>query len=582
MINDKTGIEDNPLNLIHPVLYSKENLNYTRLALQQFKRDNTQQRPTPQLSKEQLEQMPEHKWLKQCSTTLINLNDYESEEQFLELFIKQLESESVDISEQVNLQTPRPLIALDTETTGLNKTVKKKAGKNIIYNHLVSICLATSETKGYYIPIRHNTLDNIPNISQETAIKLLQYLVDNFHIIYHNAEFDQEVLSLSGIRFKQQSFSDTMLIAILAGWRIEYKQVGLKFLSKELLNRPMLEINEITGQKNYIQMQNIPATNAYVYGCSDAINTYSLFQYLTDNPDENPYHTQKNTTKLVHSCVEPTRSMFRLGLPVNYNEAILALKTTIRRIIMLENQFYDTCSDETVSMSSAEQVGTHLFSILKREFEIKYNNSKPLNQKDKGFKILSDRLKQDFYMTVKVKELKAGTKIVADSAESVISSIYNNLYWDWISDESYNELILLTEILLDYRSLLNKVTVLYKLCRYAYNDDLNICRTGIALKLCGADTLRFSNKSSRSGAFDNLTITELRTKTNTDYKIGDGICGINAQGIASDTGTKIKLKRVINFKDLDQDMTKTWNKLNKRVENSLQQMFKTHKYHTLD
>lgn len=575
MIDLQTGIENNPLNLIHPVIYTDECLGYAKQAIRTHKQENTNKMPMKQLSKEHIQTISEHKWLKNCDTVLLNPADYQDEQAMIDSIISTLESEAALIQEEVLLTESKPIIALDLETIGLNKTVKKVAGKNVTYNSIVSICLATSDSKGYYIPVNHNQKDNIPNLSLVSAVKLLQHLVDNFHIVYHNAVFDQEVMALSGVMLKHSSHTDTMLLAILGGYRIEYRQVGLKFLSAELLNRNMLEINEIVGTKDYIQMQTIPASNAYVYGCSDAMNTLALFYYFIES--DNPYVSQKTTTKLLHKSIGTTRSMFRLGIPVKYDEALATLKTIVRRLVMLEILFYRTVTDEEVSIGSAEQIGTHFYILIKKQYEKHYNEGKNITIKDKGFQVLCKRLEHDFEMVVKAKELKSGTKVVAPSPESVIVNLYNGLEeWEFIDEEVYDEIITICEILMEYRSLLQRVAIFYKLTRFAYNDDLNICRSGIALKLCGADTLRYSNQSSRNGAFDSLTIHELRTKTNSIYNIGDGICGINAQGIPSDTGTKKTLKQVTNFKDLID--YKRWKRLDNKVEERIQQMFKLHKY----
>lgn len=577
MQDNMTSFENNPLNLIHPEIYNKMTISQAKQGLRNFKQENLNQRPNPSFSKENLEKMKEHSWLKKCKTTLLNAEDYIDDDDFYDDITEKLDSLCEIISDEVRLKTPKKLIALDLETTGLNKTIKKVSGKNVIYNRIVGVCLGVSEIEGFYIPVRHNETDKIKNFSETVIIRLLQYLVDNYHIIYHNAVFDQEVMALSGVRFnKDSSFTDTMIMAILCGYRLEFRAVGLKMLSAELLQRNMIEINELMGSKSNILLQTIPASNAYVYGCSDAMNTFGLFNYILAT--ENPYFEQKNTTLLEHKMVSATRSLFRLGLPIQYEIAYKSLRTIIRRLIMLETIFYDTITDENVSISSAEQLGTHFYNILKQQFENKNCPGHILNKSEKGFDVLCKKLNRDFGMNVKIKELKSGTKITANCDDNVLGSLYNNLgSWE-IDEDIEDEIYTICEVMFEYRSLFHEMNIFYKMVRFCYNDDLNICRTGIGLKLMGADTLRYSNQSSKNGSFDNISISEMKTKTKIEYAIGDGITGFNAQGLSNKPGTPITLKKIKNFSKLDKDVTEKWQRLNRMVDGVIQDLFKTGKY----
>lgn len=577
MQDDMTGIENNPLNLIHPIIYNTQIINQARQGVRNFKQDNRNQRPNPIFSKENLEKHKEHSWLKKCQTRLYNFSDYIDEEDFYEDITETIDKLSDMISEEVLLKSPKKLISLDLETTGLNKTIKRVGGKNLIYNKIVGVCIGVSENQGFYIPVRHNETDSVKNFSDKIIIKLLQFLVDNYHIIYHNAVFDQEVMALNGVVFKKDSsFTDTMIMAILCGYRLEFRSVGLKILSEELLQRKMLEIGEIMEGGGNILLQTLPASNAYVYGCSDAMNTYGLFNYIMDT--ENPYYEQKNTTILEHKMVSITRSLFRVGLPIQYDLAYKSLKTIIRRLIILETIFYDTITDDSVSISSAEQLGTYFYNILKEQFEKKYCPGHVLNKTEKGFDIFCKKINKDFGMEVKVKELKSGTKIVANCDDRVINSLYDNISV-WQIDESIeDEIYIICEVMTEYRSLFHEMNIFYKMVRFCYNDDMNICRTGIGLKLMGADTLRYSNQSSRNGSFDSVQIVEKKTKTNINYLIGDGITGFNAQGISNKPGNLIKLKKVKNFSKIDKAINEKHQRLNKMVDGVIFDLFKTGKY----
>ena len=107
------------------------------------------------------------------------------------------------------------LIALDTETTGLDKTIRIIGGAPSTPAVSVGICIATSGTKGYYLPVLHNKTDGIANYSISEIVWFLQEL-QKYRIIYHNASYDREILETHGVKLNTE-FIDTMLIGIALG-----------------------------------------------------------------------------------------------------------------------------------------------------------------------------------------------------------------------------------------------------------------------------------------------------------------------------------------------------------------------------
>lgn len=559
--NITLGLPRDPIDLLHPLIYSNENLHYAQQAYAQLQSDLAPAPVNPIFEKENLQQIEQHKWLTKTQCTLYTDS--------LDKLLQELRDTAQNAEQYIDIDE-RPIIALDLETTSLHKGVKVIQGKVTGFNKIVGVCIAQSETQGYYLPVNHNTLDDIPNYPQQDIIAFLQQLVDEFHIIYHNAVFDQEVMALNGVRFANSSFSDTLLLAFLMGWKQDYNQLGLKFLSKTLLERPMLEINEITGNKGVVRMQTIPAKNAYVYGCSDAMNTYGLFNYITEHKD-NPLKTQATVSKIIHSGVFATRSMFRVGLPVDYIPALKATKTLLRRMIMLENIYQATISDQSVSMKSAEQLGMHFLSILKPAFESKYNNNRPLTRQDKGFDILAKRLKTDFAMEVKFKQLKGQPdKLVSNCDKVVFSSIPKTLHtWDFLDPAKADELYVLCSVLNEYGSLDVKMKIFIALIRNCFNDDLSMCRTPINLRLVGADTCRFSNGGSKNGAWDRVQVIKLKTQDKVEFIEGQGMNEFNAQGLSHESGNWKTLRKVKNFKSLNPKFKEVSTRLDKLVESRL-------------
>lgn len=564
-----------PAELINPILFSDENYNYAKQAYRQLQQDLKPQPSDPKFLLENLQQLPEHKWLKKCQAILYSKDANKTDEECLNELHAILKRDAAIVKDEVSIKQPKPYIALDLETTGLNRSIKKIGGRNEIFIEIVGVCLAPANNIGYYIPVKHTETDNHKNFSLKPILSFLQTLLNEFHVIYHNAVYDQEVLALNGILLdnKTQTFSDTMLLANLLGWKQRLRQVGLKFLSEQILNRKMLEIKDIAGTKTSPRLQTLPATNTYVYGASDAMNTLALFNHII-NSKENPYELQKNRTLLEHKVVSSVRSTFRCGLPVNYSMTMAGLRTIVRRIIMLENIFYDNVSDQSVEINSAEKCGTHIYKLLKQQFENKYCPEHVLQNGEKGFTVLVKKLEQDFEMTVKTKELKAGLKISATLPEETIYGLYNNLAkWDFVSDQVKDEIWTMCDVLSEYRSLQQRINIVISFIRDGFNDDFNLNRCPIELKLSGTDTGRFSNSGSSNGAFDHIGIFVKKTKTDTGYIEGHGTSSFNSQGLSHDVGRVKKLKRVKNINQLSPEIAKANKDFDRIIDGYIHHLF---------
>ena len=109
----------------------------------------------------------------------------------------------------------KPIVALDLETTGLNRTWKHWGGQVRLPLHIigVGVALLTEDEQevGLYIPLGHADSNNF---TWEQVKPFVQKLHDNFQVVYHNGLYDREVLQLHGISLPSTTWSDTMLLAI--------------------------------------------------------------------------------------------------------------------------------------------------------------------------------------------------------------------------------------------------------------------------------------------------------------------------------------------------------------------------------
>lgn len=563
MLNE-VKIDQNPASLFWEGNITEENLQIGKNTIRNFNMERKQIMPSSLLTKEHLETIKEHQWLKKCECVLVTKEKYPD----LSSLVKELQEEAETLQEEVALKEPMKVLAIDLETTGLNQTIKFIGGKRETYNTIVGVCLATSKYKGYYIPVLHNETDKVENYKESEVRSFLQEIVNTFFLVAHNSPFDFEVLSLYGVKLNKVNFADTMLLAGHKGLKIKYRQVGLKFLSKTLLSRDMLEIGTIMGTKDLIRLYNIPASNAYVYGCSDAMNTLGLLYNMIE--DDNPYQIQKNATVLDHKTVKHIRSMYRVGLPIHYEDAKKTAMTLYRRMLIVEEVLYKQIKDPSVEFTSPQQLGTYIFRILKRYFEQNYNNGEEVIEGSKGYQALCAKLQGDFSMTIKTTKLKSGiTKTVALFPDDTVTGLLYNLHtWEFVPESERERIYIICEAISLHRSLAHEIGIIRRMVRFCYNDDFGIARCGIALKLNGADTTRFSNANSTGGSFDSITVVQGARKTKATFLQGNGVTGFNSQGVSNSPGKWKNLKK-INIDKFPQELRDKLNKTTNLTENFL-------------
>jgi DNA polymerase-1 len=179
------------------------------------------------------------------------------------------------------------LVAIDTETTGLNP----------ILNKIVGVSLKSPTQVGVYIPINHTsvfTKTRVDSQLKEQEVKEpLQRLVDNVGTIWHNGKFDIRVLKWQlGIEVSDESIIwDTLIGSHLLN---ENEPHGLKYLYNNYIVNPETGEDEIFKYSDLFDGTNfaeVPIDTAYIYAAHDAEMTYELFKFQW------PYLNHENIKK---------------------------------------------------------------------------------------------------------------------------------------------------------------------------------------------------------------------------------------------------------------------------------------------
>lgn len=212
------------------------------------------------------------------------------------------------------------LYGLDTETTGLDTRVFD----GVTNSKIVGVCIAPTENRGYYIPLRHK---KGKNLSVSIFLKQFKRLMESDSIAcFHNAKFDQEVLEFAGSSEPWgtweniNKWDDTLILAYLDDPL--RKKKGLKYLSKTYLKRDMIELEDLfpKGQKDR-DFSSLDADWPPVlwYAAGDAINTRSLRGYFYPrvcNPEDKE-RNQKDVYSIEKGCLLSTRWMERNRIPID-------------------------------------------------------------------------------------------------------------------------------------------------------------------------------------------------------------------------------------------------------------------------
>lgn len=255
------------------------------------------------------------------------------------------------------IDNKKPLCCLDLETTGLNTRVIK--GKPAI--KIVGIALAIDANTGIYIPVNHMEGSEF-NLPEKEVLEEIKRLCRCAVIIVHNAKYDLTVLKNYGIdATNHDEFEDTLILARL--YDAGQKEIGLKHLSKTLLDREMIELGEVTGKSKRFDM--VSPKVSFVYAASDSLCTYGLYEFFMANPivieQKSVYNLEK---KVVPVVIQMEANLIRIDRDYLKAEKIRVAE----RLKVIEKEIYKACDGREFNIGSPIQLGKMLFEELKYEY----------------------------------------------------------------------------------------------------------------------------------------------------------------------------------------------------------------------
>ena len=343
---------------------------------------------------------------------LIDLHPWMKDKKFTLL------TQPAEVDSYIDFLISKGLCALDLEATGLNLRVKKDGS---LYTNIVGICLAHCADEGVYIPVAHE--DKEYNLPIKFAVQALKRLTSNCVCVYHHFKYDGALLRNYGIILEDEDmYEDTYLMSAVED--ASRRSKGLKGLSKGLLGRPMIEIDELGvsgSKKNVVAFNMVPPQVAVYYGGSDAMNTFALYEYFKKKIDEQDPEKKAGPWaiyKIEKRCQFATMEMERNLIKINKSYLIEQRDLINTKIGKIALEIYAIAGRE-FDINSPKQLGIVLFDELKVRYPIKEKSA--TGQYLTNEKVLS-LLDREAPVVTKILTLRSLEKLRSTYIENLINN----------------------------------------------------------------------------------------------------------------------------------------------------------------
>ncbi len=263
------------------------------------------------------------------------------------------------------LSGTRDVIALDTETTGLDQMTAK----------MVGMSLAIDATHGVYIPLRHRAAagdlfggDRFApgQISIKDLYKKIWPILTDKKItkVGHNLKFDLHIMANEGWDIEKISpIDDTMLLSYALHGTLHSH--GMDELALKYLNHQNITFASLFPPKTRdadMHFDELPIDTAYPYAAEDAAVTMALYKLMRPQIDAN-----EKLHELYEKCDRPLlmvlTMMERAGVLVNKNKLLQLSGVFHEQLTKISNEIFDLAGHE-FNIASPKQLATVLFDEL--------------------------------------------------------------------------------------------------------------------------------------------------------------------------------------------------------------------------
>lgn len=263
------------------------------------------------------------------------------------------------------LSNVRDVLAIDTETTGIDVMTAK----------IVGVSLAYDKSHGAYIPLNHVSGSNdlfatnlrIPNqLNQNQVLEKLMPFFQNEKIvkIAHNFKYDMHIFANAGVDItKIKPFDDTMLLSYILHGTLHghgLDELALKYFNHENIKfASLFPANVPDTNRNFATTDIAVATD---YAGEDACCCFALYELMRPQVDND-----EKLKKLYDTCDRPLMpilvEMERNGVLVNRTGLQNLSSVFHTQLENLQNDIWKLSNHE-FNIASPKQLGAVLFDEL--------------------------------------------------------------------------------------------------------------------------------------------------------------------------------------------------------------------------
>ena len=281
--------------------------------------------------------------------------------------IYELVNSTSDLTKWINDARKKGIIAIDTETTGLN----------VQLDELVGISLSIEQGRACYIPLNHKAVKiqealnfqsreetpkekEIAQLPIIQALKILKPMLEDPGIlkIGQNIKFDSHILARHKINLNP--IDDTMILSYSLDSGLHGH--GMDELAKTLLDIDTIKFKEIVGTgKLQITFDKVPIEKALNYAAEDADITLRLYHTLKPRLSRERMVSVYETIE--RPLIKVLKTMETHGIRVDANQLKLLSNDLSQRLNSLQEEIY-SLTNQPFNIASPKQLGVILFDEM--------------------------------------------------------------------------------------------------------------------------------------------------------------------------------------------------------------------------
>lgn len=179
---------------------------------------------------------------------------------------------SAQLNSVIDSLRSAPMIAVDTETTGLGRD-----------SLLCGLSLAWKEGHGVYVPIRSPEPGS--HLDESEVIAALRPILEdpNLPKCGHNLKFDTLALMRAGVHLRGVAFDSMLASALINPGESAHK---LDFLAESVLGHRMIPITDLIGEGKELSMADAPLEKITPYAAEDADVALRLYHAMLPKVEE--------------------------------------------------------------------------------------------------------------------------------------------------------------------------------------------------------------------------------------------------------------------------------------------------------